>query len=176
LQLFGLPQTIGANLAMQRTGAQTDDWFHVLLNYDRLRVILHGSLIVAGGIPRLAIHGTRGSWIKSGMDVQEKQLVSGLRPGEPGWGEDPRPGLLYQGDGGKPIEVPVPHGDHRQYYFAVRDAIRGLGKNPVPPAQAVAVMAVLETAIESSATGKVLPVPLIEPECATWRRSLDQPA
>ena len=77
--------------------AQTDDWFHVLLNYDRLRVILHGSVVVAGGTPRMAIHGTGGSWLKYGLDVQEEQLISGMIPGQPGWGQDPRPALFYNG-------------------------------------------------------------------------------
>jgi predicted dehydrogenase len=173
LQLFGLPQTIGANLTTQRAQAQTDDWFHVLLNYERLRVILHGSLLVAGGTPRMAMHGTRGSWLKYGMDVQEQQLVSGLVPGQPGWGEDPQPGFFYNGSETQPVELPLPQGDQRQYYFGIRDALLNQGKNPVPPAQAIAVMAVLETAIESSAKGQVFPLPLTEPERAAWRQSLE---
>jgi predicted dehydrogenase len=121
----------------------------------------------------MAIHGTGGSWLKYGLDVQEQQLVSGHVPGEPGWGEDPRPGLFYDGSEAQPLELAVPAGDQRQYYFGVRDAILNQGKNPVPPAQAIAVMAVLETALESSGKGQVLPLPLTEPERATWRESLE---
>jgi predicted dehydrogenase len=171
LQLFGLPQTVSANLTMQRPQAQTDDWFHVLLNYDRLRIVLHGSLVVAGGTPRMAMHGTRGSWLKYGVDVQEEQLVRGLVPGQLGWGEDPRPGLFYDGRDSQPVELPLPKGDQRQYYFSICDAIRNEGTNPVPPAQAIAVMAVLETAIKSSDKGQVLSPPLTEPERAAWRQS-----
>ncbi len=172
LQLFGLPKSIGANLTRQRPQAQTDDWFHVLLNYERLRVILHGSLLVAGGTPRMAIHGTRGSWLKYGTDVQEDQLVSGVLPGQHGWGQDPRPGLFYDGRDSQPLELPLPAGDQRQYYFGIRDAMRRQGTNPVSPAQAVAVMAVLETAIESSHTGQALPLPLTETEQTAWHKSL----
>ena len=50
LQLFGLPEKVSASLVRQRPYAQTDDWFHVLLDYGRLQAILHGSLMVAGGI------------------------------------------------------------------------------------------------------------------------------
>jgi predicted dehydrogenase len=168
LQLFGLPMTINASLAMQRPSAQTHDWFHVLLNYERLRVILHGSLVVAGGTPRMAIHGTVGSWLKYGLDVQEEQLVSGMLPGQNGWGQDPRPALFYNGKDSEPIELPLPAGDQRQYYLGIREAIRGQGTNPVSPTQAIAVMATLETAIESSETGKALPLPLTAPEQAAW--------
>ena len=172
LQLFGLPKTIAANLAVQRRGAQTDDWFHVLLNYDRLRVILHGSVIVAGGTPRMAIHGTGGSWLKYGLDVQEEQLLGGVIPGQRGWGQDPRPALFYNGRDNQPLELALPAGDQRQYYVGIRDAIRQQGTNPVSPAQAVAVMAVLETVIESSRSGKALPLPLTEAEQAAWQQSL----
>lgn len=174
LQLFGLPQTISANMTMQRAQAQAVDWFHVLLNYQRLRVILHGSLVVAGGTARMAIHGTRGTWLKYGLDVQEEQLIRGVVPGGPGWGEDARPALFYDGRDSQPLELPVPAGDQRQYYFGIRDAILNQGSNPVPPAQAIAVMAVLETALESSEKGQVLSLPLTESEHAAWRLSLEK--
>jgi predicted dehydrogenase len=165
-----LPETIAGNLAVQRRKAQTVDWFHVLLTYNRLRVILHGSVLVAGGTPRMAIHGTGGSWLKYGLDVQEEQLVSGMMPGQPGWGQDPRPALLYNGRSSQPLELPLPAGDQRQYYLGIRDAIRNQGTNPVSAAQAIAVMAVLEIAIESSNSGKALPLALTTAEEEAWRK------
>src|ERR1700744_2414787 len=71
LYLFGLPQSISANFATLRKGGKTDDWAHVQLNYESMRVILHASLMVSGGGPRSIIHGTRASWAKYGADVQE---------------------------------------------------------------------------------------------------------
>jgi predicted dehydrogenase len=169
LQLFGLPEKISARLVRQRPQAQTDDWFHVLLDYGRLQAILHGSLMVAGGTARMAIHGPLGSWLKYGSDVQEEQLVRGVVPGESGWGEDPRPGIFYSGSNNETLELPVPKGDHRQYYFGIRDALLNQAPNPVTPLQAIVVMAVLETAIESSAKGQVLSLPLTHQERADWR-------
>ena len=117
----------------------------------------------------MAIHGTLGSWLKYGLDVQEEQLVRGVVPGEGGWGEDPRPGIFYSGSNNETLELPVPKGDHRQYYFGIRDALLNKAPNPVTPLQAIVVMAVLETAIESSAKGQVLPLPLTDQERADWR-------
>jgi len=168
LQLFGLPEKVSASLVRQRPHAQTDDWFHVLLDYGRLQAILHGSLMVAGGIRRMAIHGTRGSWLKYGSDVQEEQLIRGVVPGHAGWGEDPRPGIFYSGSENETLELPVPKGDHRQYYFRIRDAIRDQAPSPVTTGQAIAVMAVLETAIQSSEKAEVLSLPLTDPERAAW--------
>jgi hypothetical protein len=63
----------------------------------------------------------------------------------------------------------LPKGDQRQYYFAIRDALLEGAPNPVIPAQAVAVMAILETAIESSENGQVLPLPLTNQERDNYR-------
>jgi predicted dehydrogenase len=166
LRLFGLPGKVDAKLVKQRPGAQTDDWFHVLLDYGSLQAILHGSLVVAGGVPRMIIHGTRGTWLKYGLDTQEEQLRLGMVPGSDGWGEDPQHGLFYGGSDKKAIEVPLPKGDQRKYYFGIRHAILSGAPNPVTPAQAIAVMAVLETAIQSSESGQVLSLPLTHQERA----------
>ena len=169
LQLFGLPRSISASLAEQRQGAQTDDWAHAVLDYGRLRVVLHASMLVAGGSPRIVVHGTSGSWIKYGLDVQEQQLLAGMRPGDPGWGVDREPGHFYGGAGGTKTDRPVPPGDYRQYYIALCDAIGGGGANPVTPIQAVAVMATLEAARVSSQSGRTMMLPLTDAERGALR-------
>jgi predicted dehydrogenase len=163
LLLFGLPAAVSGATARQRAGAEVDDWCQVRLDYGPLQVSLSAALLVAGGIPRFAAHGTAGSWVKHGLDVQEDQLRAGMLPGEAGWGLDPRPARCY-GDGGLARECPQPAGDYPRYYRAVSDAILGRGLNPVTPAEALATLAVLETAIESARLGRVLPLPLTEEE------------
>jgi predicted dehydrogenase len=171
LELMGLPDAVNANFAMQRDGAQTDDWAHVELIYPKARAILHSSVLVSGGVPNFIIHGTKGSWVKYGLDIQEKQLMAGERPGAPGWGVDPVRATFYDGATGTQTELPVPDGNQAMFYVGMRDAILGTGPNPVPPAQAVAVMAVIETAIQSGAEGRVLPLSLTKEERAAWERT-----
>src|SRR3984957_4831652 len=86
LHLFGLPQTISLDLAKQRDGARADDWFHAVLQYDRMRVILHASALVPEVGPRFVLHGTQGSFRKYGLDPQEEALKMGGKPGSAGWG------------------------------------------------------------------------------------------
>jgi predicted dehydrogenase len=86
VELFGLPEGVSAAAATQRTGARIDDWTDIVLDYGRLRVILHASMLVAGGAVRLALHGTKGSWIKRSGDVQEAQLKAWPSPGQCGVG------------------------------------------------------------------------------------------
>jgi predicted dehydrogenase len=166
LQLFGLPESLQANLAVQRGGGQVDDWAHVVLNYDARRVVLHAGMVVAGGTARFTVHGTEASVVKARADRQEQQLLAGIAPGAPGWGEDGDDLRLYQGD--EVRSLPTPAGDQRNYYRAIHQALRGGGANPVPPIQALAVMAVIEAAAQAAAGGARTTLPLTEAERAAW--------
>jgi predicted dehydrogenase len=158
LQLFGAPRSVTADLAALRDGAQCDDYAQVLLGYDRLRVTLHCTRLAAHTAARFELHGTRASFHCEGLDVQEDQLKAGTAPGAPGWGDDARPVFVTNG-ARTPREV-VPHrrerGDYGRFYRGVRDAITGAAANPVPPAQARQVMAVLLCAIDSARQGRTL--------------------
>lgn len=154
LQLFGAPDRVAAQLACQRAAGGAADWAHVVLEYPGLRAILHASMLVAGGSARFTVHGSRGSVVKHALDPQEAQLLRGQRPGDPGWGVDDDPLLHHDGSGAAPRRIAAPPGDQGRYYAAVRDAITGDGANPVTPAQAVAVMAVLEAANLAAGTAR----------------------
>ena len=156
LQLFGMPQKITATLGNQRAGAQTDDWAHVLLDYTRLKVILHGSLLAASGSPRFTVHGVRGSLIKRLPDPQEAQLRAGMRPNDPRWGMDPDCASFFDGQGGAPRQIESQCGDYRQYYRAIVLALNTGAPNPVAPKDAINVMTVLEAAMRSSVTGTTI--------------------
>jgi len=170
LHLFGLPNSVNASFATLREGGQTDDWAHIQLNYDRLRVILHTSLLVSGGVPRSVLHGTRASWVKYGADVQESQLMAGMSPSDPSFGYDPSPGTLYHGATGERTETPSPRGNQQMYYVGVRDAILKAQPAPISIHDAIAVMAILVTSFESGACGRVLELPLTPTERADWRQ------
>ena len=171
LYLFGMPESVNASFAILREGGQTDDWAHVQLNYPKLRVILHASLLVAGGGPRSILHGTRGSWAKFGGDVQEAQLMAGMLPDEEGFGVDPDPGILYEGATGEKTEIATPVGDQRGYYAGVQDAILSGQPAPISGEHGVAVMAILEASFQSGAEGRVRPIPLTEEERERWAAS-----
>jgi hypothetical protein len=55
------------------------------------------------------------------------------------------------------------------YYIGIREAVLGRQPNPVPPEQALAVMAVLERSFESGANGQVLPLQLTDKERAAFQ-------
>jgi len=161
LQLFGAPLGITADIAVQRDGGETDDYFHATLRYPRLRVILHASTMMAAHDLRFSVHGTRGSFVKQGLDTQEDALKAGRTPGDAMWGHDPRVGTLTSLDG-EQFTTRVVHGepgDYRRFYAAVRDAIHGTAPNPVPATQARTVMHWIAMGIASSETRQEIAAP-----------------
>lgn len=173
LCLFGLPRLVHGDLMKQRDGALVDDWAHVIMEYDRHRVVLHASMLVAGGSPRFVMHGDRGSVLKRKADEQEPQLLAGMLPGDIGWGQDPDPLLVYDKNGSE-SEIPALQGDQRRYYAGIADAMTGVGPNPVPPIQALAVMAVIDAVNRSSREKRDVRLDLTDEEIAAcgWSQSL----
>ncbi|MFL9841479.1 oxidoreductase [Sphingomonas sp. ST-64] len=151
LCLFGLPDWVQGDLAIQRAGGQADDWAQVVLGYGAMRVVLHASMLVAGGSARFTVHGQRGSLIKARIDQQEAQLLAGMVPGSTGWGLDDDALTLFDGAGEK--RIAAERGDQRRYYAGIGDAIRGEGANPVPAIEGLAAMAVIDAAQRSSQHG-----------------------
>lgn len=159
--LFGMPRSILLDLHMRRDGARIDDDFHALLEYDGLRVVLHASALVAAESPRFVLHGTRGSYVKYGLDPQEDRLKAGETPA-PQWGEDRRHGVLTLAEGAEDSgdvtlttrEHATLPGDYLAYYAGVRDALLGEGAGPVAVDDALAVMQLLEAGLDSARQGR----------------------
>jgi predicted dehydrogenase len=152
INLFGLPVSLTVDLAQLRPGAQATDYFHAVLAYPQRRVVLHGSLLAAAESARYIVHGTRGSYIKYGLDPQEDRLKAGERLPQEDWGYDMRDGVLTLAQGEVMAEqtlLTVP-GNYPAYYAGIRDALTGHGENPVPAAQAIQVMELIELGMESS--------------------------
>ena len=170
LHLFGLPQSVTLHTAAQRQPGTAPDWFHAVLTYPGLHAILSAGVLVSGGSARFTLHGTAGSLVKAGVDVQEAQLRAGILPGDLDWGIDLDGATFFDGATAEVEVVAAEDGDYRRYYEGVRDAILGVGANPVPPAQAIAVMAVIAAGEESAALGRSMPLPLTEAEFAQHQR------
>ncbi len=160
LQLFGLPESISLDLAQQRDGSEVDDWFHAVLRYGRQRVILHGSALVPVPPARFTVHGTLGSFIKHGHDAQEDVLKTGQRPPAVDWGNDPLPATVSVWRDGvcQARELKCIAGDYPAYYAGVRDAINGMGPNPVTADEAIRVIGLIELGLQSARQGRVQPV------------------
>ncbi|OQP63630.1 oxidoreductase [Niastella populi] len=120
LYLFGIPHTITADIRMQRPHARVDDYFDLRLDYGFLKVILQAGMLVREPGPRYLIHGTNGSFVKSGEDPQEALLRAGALPVGDDWGKEKEDiyGILHTEMNGKIIRETYPSqkGDYAAYY------------------------------------------------------------
>lgn len=175
MQLFGMPDAILVDMAVQREGAVVNDWFHAQMSFESrhpgLRVVLHGSALVPSVGPRWLVHGTRGSFIKQGMDPQEDALKAGRRPrldALQDWGADPATGETVVQEpvpGGPPdafsrVSRPAPavSGNYLRYYANLRDHLRGQAALMVSAREVRAVMQVLSVGEQSAIERRWLPM------------------
>jgi scyllo-inositol 2-dehydrogenase (NADP+) len=153
LQLFGLPQSVSADIGAQRPGSQVDDYFELTLRYGAMRTILSASTLVAEPRPRFALHGTGGSFVKFGLDPQEAELKTGTAPREAG--VDRRDGVLTLPDGTRET-VATERGRYFDFYEAVADAVIDGTRPPVDPADAREGLRVIAAARRSAREGRTV--------------------
>jgi predicted dehydrogenase len=154
--LFGLPQMITADIRIQRDFARAADNFELILHYERLKVTLKAGMLVREAGPRFSLHGTEGSFVKYGLDVQEEALKQGLTPSSPRWGEEPEEqwGTLNTQVGELHVKAPVETipGRYQAFYENLVAAINGKAKLIVKPEEAMNTIRIIELAMESSQT------------------------
>jgi len=145
LVLFGVPDAVTADVAVQREAALVDDYFLLTLHYGRMRALLGASTVTADPRRRFGVSGTLGGYSRRGLDTQEAALRAGLGPESEGFGAEEFLGTITTGSGER-ISVPGRSGRWLTFYERMRDAIRGLGPVPVDPADARAGLLILEAA------------------------------
>ena len=154
--LFGLPQSITADIRTQRKDSKIIDNFELILDYKDLKVTLKGGMLVREPLPRYILLGEQGSFVKYGLDVQEEDLKIGKTPlNTINWGIEPRNiwgkintefnGVHFVG------EVESEAGNYCVYYENVRDAIWGNAGLAVTATQAANTIKIIELAMQSHA-------------------------
>lgn len=152
--LFGRPTTIWAVTDKQRDGAETNDYCLLELKYPGLIATLRAGCLIREQSARLVIHGTKGSYVKYGIDPQEDPLRNDeAKPTLEDWiSEDESMwGILNSDLGRRPY--PTLNGNYVNYYKAIYNVLRSGGELPVSHADMLTDISILEAALQSSETG-----------------------
>ncbi len=161
--LFGKPDWVFGDL-QRIEGGENPDRMRAILGYDAgphegLRVELFAGFTVPDNRARYAIHGTKGSYIKSFMDCQEGQLASGIVPDDPAYGREPEERwaeltrVLEDGSTRRETVPSVP-GDWSQIYSLLAEAVRTGGAPPVSAEEARDVIAIINAIERSNQEGR----------------------
>jgi scyllo-inositol 2-dehydrogenase (NADP+) len=154
--LFGKPLAVSAEVLRERDGDGADDAFNMRLRYEGFGVTLGANMLSSPAAPRFRVRGTKGNFVKKGVDPQEAALNKVTRITDPAWGNEPAAdwGMLHVDVDGGMVTRPLTTlaGDYRGYYAAVRDAVLGKAPPPVTAVDAWRAAQVLEWATESAKT------------------------
>ncbi|HBJ72555.1 MAG TPA: oxidoreductase [Actinobacteria bacterium] len=156
LALLGPVVCVDAYARSLRRPDGADDDMQLLLTHDSGALsLLFGSQISAFSGPRFSLLGTAGGFRIHDCDTQESRLREGQLPGSPDWGAEAFEGELSLGlpDGGSANSgVPVIAGRWTRFYEQVQAAIATAAPWPVPLADVIANLRVLDAARESVRT------------------------
>jgi len=154
LCLFGMPDSVFADIRITRPGSLVDDYFEILLYYKTIRVRLKSGYQVREAVPSYVIHGNKGSFLKSRGDIQEIELVANKKPGNKEWGTEPieEQGLLHTEMNGQIIrgKVPTMQGNYADYYSGVANAINNHTAMPVTAQDGINILQIIEAAFKSN--------------------------
>lgn len=148
VQLFGPVAELSAvEIERRRPGAAADDDAFVALRHEsgtRSHLWMNAVAPVPG--PRFHVLGSRAGYTSWGLDPQEPSLITGALPGDPGFGETPEARWGMLGVDGAARPVPTERGDYGGFYRALAASLRVGAPLPVDPADAVAVLELIEQA------------------------------
>ncbi len=103
--------------------------------------------------PKFIVHGTKGSFVKYGIDQQETSLKANIMPGEPGFAADESVGVLeYVNDDGVTVkeEVKPETGDYGRVYDALYQTLTVGTPNYVKESEVLTNLEILERAFEQA--------------------------
>lgn len=160
IDLLGKPDGVFGIVQTHRAAATVDDFFEITLLYHRLTVTLKSSLLVREPVPAYILQGTLGSFLKPRADVQETDLQAGKSPTGKNWGREPASGkgLLHTLINGEPVrkKLAAPPGNYHHFYTGVYEAIVHGKPSPVPLADSLLNIQIIEAALQSSRERQVV--------------------
>lgn len=154
VMLFGRPLWVYAEILKQRENAIADDFFDITLMYSGHKVRLTASVMSNAPMPKFLLLGEKGSYIKYGLDVQEKGFKAGEIPEGDRWGLEPAEnwGKLHLANVSIPYETE--RGDYRPFYQNIAEVILGQDTLAVTIDEAIEVLEIIEAAFLSHQEGK----------------------
>ena len=154
LYLFGYPTSVFADIRTLREGSLVDDYMDILLYYLDKRVRLKAGFFVREAIPAYAVHGKKGSFLKSRGDIQEDVLKMGEKPNVTAWGTEPedKAGLLHTEINGEIVRTTIPtlQGNYYDLFDGLYVSITQDKEEPVTAKDGIRTMKIIDAAVASS--------------------------
>ncbi|MEV7607056.1 Gfo/Idh/MocA family oxidoreductase [Paenarthrobacter sp. NPDC089322] len=152
VQFFGPASVAYAELHARRPQERADDDVFIVLNHES-GVVSHLTLNLNSHLhgPRFRVLGTKGGFVKFGIDPQEPFVRGGGLPTDPEYGVEPSENHGTLEADGQRTAVPTERGAYPEFYRILAEKIDDGGTasalpSPVDPADSVAVLKLMEQA------------------------------
>jgi scyllo-inositol 2-dehydrogenase (NADP+) len=150
ISIFGKPVSFHKILGKNRENTKVDDYFSIHLSYpDSVNVFVHANLLLADPLPAFVVHGAKGSLHKKRADIQEEQLLSGMKltDSEYGFEADGNEGKLTLVDeaGNKTTQyIPSLRGSYLPLFDAIYQCVVNNLPYPVSQDDVITQLEILE--------------------------------
>ena len=157
-----MPNAVFGDIRKMRDGSLVDDFFELLLYYPDFRLKLKSTILAKEELPGYILNGTKGSFVKKRMNLQEDQLKAGMLPTDEGYGIEPASewGILNIEDNNETVRetVPTPHSNYEEFFKLVHKHLRENGPVPVKPNDALKGIKIIESAYKSNINKMVIAI------------------
>ncbi len=149
LILFGWPLDIEVDLQIQRNEGKVIDYFCITFKYEKINATILSDMLTKEGKPTYQIEGTKGSFIKYGLDVQEANLAeSNINWNSLGLNLTKNYGTFNPIDSSTKEVIRTEDGSYIDFYQNVFEAIRQDEPLLVKPKEALDVIRMIEWVLE----------------------------
>lgn len=154
VDIFGKPESVFLDKMTARKEAINDDFFSLTMIYSNLRVKLNASMLSINERERFLCQGTDGAMWCYGLDPQESRLKSKVDHSIDGLGKYSKNIIELRETSG--TEIKIENGNYVDFYSDIAESIEKRERPKVSVDCAISVMKVIDSAIESYNTGKVI--------------------
>lgn len=150
IELFGIPSEFDKTYGKHRKSTQVDDVAFAHLKYNNgLNVFVSTNMLVVKQQPAYVFYGVDGTLVKNRTDVQELQLMAGMKPDDKAYGKEKpgEEGQLFTFDSkGEVVEesIPLEVGNYMNLFDEVYHAIRNEGEYFIKQNDILGQLAILE--------------------------------
>lgn len=153
--LFGKPQSVYADFYKQRRESPLFDRFTLTLYYETKKVVLAAGEVVHYSPFHFLIQGTNGTFIKAGMDPQEKRLKQGELPTRGSFLGDDLPenyGRIFVQTNSEDEEriVKSERGNYAMFYNMVSNVLYKKADNYITEDEIIMTLKIIEAAEKSA--------------------------
>ena len=150
ISLFGLPVSWHKKKGYYRENTQVDDFMCAYIEFpNNIHVHVTTSMLVPNPQPSFVIHGTKGTYVKQRINLQEEQLMTGMQITDANYGVEPKGiegelTIALNATDRKTIKIPAEPATYMHIFEAVYQTIINGKEYPITEAQIVKQLEILE--------------------------------